>query len=164
MGDNIAWTQQLRANDAFGNRGGQHRGIFEEYNRRQDVAATYDAKLKAIGFLMRNLAFGHGLQDHNGRTRGAIMQHELRRLGLGCGTFMFNNNKDMAFNTPEYAVGKIQEGIDAYSDWQKTKVNPWSHQEHVDAHKQNFPMPPKVVACWNKNYKNKKLSKPTSIE
>jgi hypothetical protein len=134
-----------------GTKGEQITTLFDEYNSRQRLAtaeANQEDQLKALAFLMHNLAFAHPLTDHNGRSRLLMTQHELRRLNLGCGTFMYNNNRDMTFNTVTETVGKLKEGMLMYDLWKETGVNPWTDKAMQKKHKTDFARNKKVKQCW----------------
>ena len=77
--------------------------------------------LNAEGFLviarlLQNLAYLHPLDGHNGRSRLLLLQYELRRNKLACGTMMFNNNKNAYFDTLDAFTAKILEGIRVYNE------------------------------------------------
>lgn len=154
--DIIVWNKDLSVANATKK---EHTTmIFEEYNKKQQTANGHDEKLKALAFLMHNLAFDHALQDHNGRSREAILQYELRRLNLACGTLLFNNNRDMQFNTPAQTVQKLQEGIDMYNMWEGTKQNPWT-DENIKKHEAAFPVKPELLTCFAEKYQAKKCGR-----
>jgi len=135
-----------------GSKGEQLTTLFAEYNRRQNLATeegNKEEQLRTIAFLVLNLAFAHPLMDHNGRSRLLLTQHELRRLNLGCGTFMYNNNRDMTFNTLNETAGKIKEGMLMYNIWEETGVNPWTDKKMQKKHRQDFARNKKVKACWD---------------
>jgi len=133
-------------------RGKQMTELFEEYNSRQELAVGKpEDQIMAIGFLVHNLAFAHPLRDHNGRSRLLLIQHELRRLGLGCGTMMYNNNRDMCFNTQTETAEKIKEGMEMYNTWQKTGVNGWTDPANQEKHLARFAVSKKLKSCWHKH-------------
>jgi hypothetical protein len=160
----IAW-KGLRANhERWSNKGDQMIDVLKEYNSRQKAAITYEDKVKAIAFLAQNVCFGHFLENHNGRTRTALIQYELRRLHIACGTFLYNNNRDMFFNSKDYAERKIQEGIEAHQHWEKTGQNPWADKAKVKQHLHDFPQPKSMVNCWSTFALRPGDKTPTSIE
>lgn len=93
--------------------------LFANYNARIAVAKPNDA-LNAIADLMRHLAWMHPLSDRNGRSRLLLLQFELRRNNIGCGTMMYNNNKNIYFDSLDVYVAKIQEGIKMYNRAQES--------------------------------------------
>ena len=109
--------------------------------------------LEALGWLLQNLAFLHPLGDLDGRSRLLLMQHELRRLGIARGTFIYNNNKDIYFETLDVLTSKIEEGIQMYNKAAASGLNPWTDKFNVNRHAQQFGRPVDVAlrACWVKN-------------
>jgi len=127
--------------------------LFEVYNQRVREAGTSEELLEVLADLLRNLAFLHPLHDRNGRSRMLLLQFELRRLRLGCGTLMFNNNKNIYFDTPEAFVAKIKEGMQVYEEAQASgfESNPWESVPTLYRHFSKFPMPETgaaLEACW----------------
>lgn len=101
-------------------------GLFNMYNVKIAGAVLPDEKLSAIAWLMRNMAFLHPLEDQNGRSRLMLLQHELRRLGLACGTMNYNNNHNIYVDDVDTYVAKLKEGIKMYDQAAHSGVNPWS--------------------------------------
>lgn len=87
-----------------------------------------------LGVLLQNLAFLHPLSDWNGRSRMLLTQYILRRYDIACGTMMFNNNKNVYFDTVPELVKKIQEGVDKYNLAMESdfSINPWTKSGTVD--------------------------------
>lgn len=131
-------------------------GLIAQYNKKLKVAQNDEDKLHAIAFLMRNLAYLHPLADENGRSRILLTQFELRRLKLGCGTMLYNNNKDIYFQTEEEFVGKLKEGLQKYREAEATGQNPWQEKDAKQKHKEAFPNKhaSKLESCWH-NFCNK---------
>lgn len=110
-------------------------------------------QLHALAKFMRAMAWLHPFTDANGRFRNLLMQREIKRLGLGCGAMMYNNNRDIYFtNTSTYAR-KIEEAIsvandareaERASDRNKPAVNPWLDPVRVARHGTRFPPPGNV--------------------
>lgn len=94
----------------------------------------------SVGWLMQNLAFLHPLGDGNGRSRLLLLQYELRRLGLACGTMMHNNNKNIYFDSLSTFVEKIREGVEAYNTAfdHKFRSNPWCSKHLMEKHELRF--------------------------
>jgi hypothetical protein len=106
-----------------------------------------DRRLMVLAQFLKSFAWVHPYPDGNGRTRTLILQHELRRLGLGRGAFMYNNNRDIYFIDDMTYVSKIKEGIRMAELGRKTKVNPWLDAANVEAHLRKFPPLFKKGAC-----------------
>jgi len=131
-------------------RGQQMTDMFKAYNKKQKKAVgDKEKQISAIAFLVHNMAFVHPLKDHNGRSRLLLVQHELRRLNLGCGTMMYNNNRDAIFNTPKETAGKIKEGMLMYNTWQESGVNPWTDPANQKKHLADFAVSKKLKKCWH---------------
>ncbi|CAE7872834.1 DNAH7, partial [Symbiodinium necroappetens] len=136
--------------------------LFQSYHETLDKASTTPGRLRALASLMKNLAFLHPLPDRNGRSRLLILQFELRRLKLACGTMSFNNNNNVYTDSVDTLAAKIQEGIDMYAAAMASHQNPWLDQGvglgvlrflglyqpfkgipegNVEKHHQKFPQP-----------------------
>eukprot|EP00931_Biecheleriopsis_adriatica_P003317 TRINITY_DN10480_c0_g3_i1.p1 TRINITY_DN10480_c0_g3~~TRINITY_DN10480_c0_g3_i1.p1 ORF type:complete len:230 (-),score=49.82 TRINITY_DN10480_c0_g3_i1:174-863(-) len=140
-----------------GTRGGvmhdlQH--LFDEYSVKLAACSnkedSQNGRLQALAWLLRNLAFLHPLGDKNGRSRLCLLQYELRRLGIGRGTFMYNNNKDIYFEPVAVYVLKLREGISMYKRAATTKSNPWAdvtqQKLHQEKYKRSFD--DALEDCW----------------
>jgi len=108
-----------------------------------------------MGVLIQNLAYLHPLSDENGRSRLLLLQYLLRQQGISCGTVMYNNNKNVYFDTVVDIVGKIHEGINMYNDALSSgfSVNPWATAGAADAvtsHCSTYahPWDDDLVQCW----------------
>lgn len=112
--------------------------LFETYNSKMGSASSIQEKLVAISWLMRNMAFLHPLIDGNGRSRLFLLQLELRRNGIACGTMNYNNNQNVYFDTEKTYVEKLKEGIDMYNMAQRSGTNPWQQESNVKAHRARF--------------------------
>mmetsp|Transcript_62215 Transcript_62215/g.116425 ORF Transcript_62215/g.116425 Transcript_62215/m.116425 type:complete len:296 (+) Transcript_62215:113-1000(+) len=112
--------------------------LAESYDKLQSKASTSDDQLRGIASLMKNLALLHALPDRNGRSRLLLLQLELRRLGLACGTLTYNNNQNVYFDSIDTLVAKIKEGIDMYNKAKAGGSNPWLEQGNVDRHRHAF--------------------------
>lgn len=112
--------------------------MLEKYNAEVHQASTDDQKIDLLANFMRNFAWLHGWIGGNGRIRNFVLQREIRRLGLGCGAMMFNNNRDIFYENNERYAGKIREGIAMYKESVLLKQNAWQVQENRDRHATNF--------------------------
>lgn len=121
--------------------------IIGEYNREQRRARQPQQKLRILAVFLRSLAWLHPFADGNGRTRTLVLQHELRRLGLGCGAMMFNNNGDIYFDTTDTYVRKIWEGQDAAAYALLHRQNPWSDAIRRASHAEAFPLAHELMTC-----------------
>lgn len=126
------------------------RDILDNYNvdMRKAMENSFDSwqeivegKILILTRFLRNLAWLHPLKNGNGRLRTILLQHEVRRCGLGRGAAMFNNNRDVFFiNSSTYAA-KIKEGIHMADKMFAEKQNPWLNKTNVEAHIRMFPTP-----------------------
>jgi len=131
-------------------------GLFHTYNQGVAEAATTDDLLKHLARLLRDIAFIHPLTGGNGRSRLLLLQYELRRLNIACGAMMWNNNKDMYFDTLETTILKIKEGIEVFQEASQEGFaeNPWSRQATIDRHFQRFPLrdtDAALLSCWDRH-------------
>jgi len=87
-------------------------------NKMENIIKNYTESLKdqtplhALANFMRSWAWLHPFTNCNGRTRALLLQHELKRLGLACGAFMYNNNGRVYLTTTDEFEEMLQEGID----------------------------------------------------
>jgi len=126
--------------------------IVQSYNENLPVRGS----LESLSVFLRSLAWLHPFADCNGRTRILLLQRELRRLKLGCGAFMYNNNVNIYVSTTEEFKQSILEGIDMAQRSLSLGANPWDNLA-VEKHHLNFPL--KVSeSCegqmrgWHKTY------------
>lgn len=117
--------------------------ILEHYNKKinkvkGETQAEKEQLLDALVAFTRSFAFLHPYANGNGRLRNILLQREIRRLGLGCGTMMYNNNKDAFVDGHDRQVGKVREGIRMFNEAVKTDKNPWISPETIKMHKVNF--------------------------
>jgi len=124
--------------------------LFKKYSQKMTNATTEDQKLLSLAWLLQNMAFVHPLPGSNGRSRTMLLQHELRRHGIACGTFMFNNNKDIYFETQEVYVKKLHEGMEMYKKAYESDANPWEAKDKRGEHETNFAnkYDQKLKKCW----------------
>jgi hypothetical protein len=121
--------------------------IIGKYNSEQRRAQQPQQQLKILAGFLRSLAWLHPFEDGNGRTRTLVLQHELRRLNLGCGAMMFNNNANIYFDTTETYVRKILEGQDAAAYALLHGANPWSDPIRRASHLEAFPVVDELKQC-----------------
>jgi len=118
--------------------------------RKQD-SMNSEARILILANFLRSFAWMHPFADGNGRLRTIILQRELRRLGLGRGAFMYNNNRDVYFINDKTYAAKIREGIRMADIGMRTKVNPWLDAANVEKHLSDFPTPfTRPGACVDK--------------
>jgi hypothetical protein len=122
------------------------RSMIDQYNHDQRQAGGTQQQLKVLARFLRSLAWLHPFPDGNGRTRTLLLQHELRRLQLGCGAMMFNNNADIYFDSSEIYARKMLEGISAAEYALSDGRNPWD-DAHRRKHRDAFPLHDVTSAC-----------------
>jgi len=129
--------------------------LFAIYSNAISSRPPVGEALNHMGVLIQNLAYLHPLSDANGRSRLLLLQYLLRQQGISCGTMMYNNNKNVYFDTVLDIVGKIHEGISMYNDAFSSgfSVNPWATPEAVDkvtSHCSTYahPWDDDLVQCW----------------
>jgi hypothetical protein len=99
--------------------------LIHHYNEKLKQCSNASQRLVVLAWFLQNLSFIHPLRDRNGRSRLLLLQFELRRLGIGCGTMMYNNGKNVYFDTLDTFVKKIKEGIKMYDVAISSGQNPW---------------------------------------
>lgn len=129
--------------------------LFANYSREVSGKPGREAELFSIAKLMQNLAFLHPFRDQNGRARLMLLQYMLRQRNLGCGTMMYNNNKNIYWETAENYAKLLEEGISIYREASDIAFseNPWQAEDTLTSHRSQFPPPEymeKVEQCWNK--------------
>merc|ERR1712146_462172 len=97
-----------------------------------------DELLEILVSFTRSFAFLHPFSNGNGRLRNILLQRELRRLGIACGTMMFNYNKDAFVDGFSRQVSKIKEGIRMFDEAVASGKNPWLDQVTVEKHNADF--------------------------
>jgi len=139
--------------------------LFQSYHETLNKASTTTGRLRALASLMKNLAYLHPLPDRNGRSRLLILQFELRRLKLACGTMSFNNNNNVYTDSVDTLAAKIQEGIEMYAAAMASHQNPWLDQGNVEKHHEKFPQPyAELARCTHGAMSKKVLAQGLSIE
>jgi len=138
------------------------KSIVAEYNADLEKLSNDEDKLVRLASFLKDYAFLHPWGNGNGRFRAMMLNHEIRRLGLGCGTFMYNNNKDLYYITKKMYVEKIKEGIEMYNQAMATGQSPWLDPVVVARHKKqynpNITMPG-LMNCRNAEYTKTSLYK-----
>lgn len=94
--------------------------------------------LQVLSTFIRSIAWLHAFGDYNGRFRTLVLQHEIRRLGLGPGAFLYNNNRDIFFESSATYSAKIVEGVELAKKHWDSGVNPWLDTAVVKAHLTRF--------------------------
>lgn len=134
--------------------------IVDTYNdvgiEKNSSYASSKEKLIALAKFLRSLAWLHPFADCNGRTRNLLLQKELRRLNLGCGAMMFNNNADIYVSTTTTYVAKMEEGLLILNRAMKSNSNPWTQDDVVKAHIGRFPIPEQLEKCRSAFLNNQK--------
>eukprot|EP00747_Dinoflagellata_sp_TGD_P180481 gnl/TRDRNA2_/TRDRNA2_33014_c0_seq1.p1 gnl/TRDRNA2_/TRDRNA2_33014_c0~~gnl/TRDRNA2_/TRDRNA2_33014_c0_seq1.p1 ORF type:complete len:215 (-),score=26.37 gnl/TRDRNA2_/TRDRNA2_33014_c0_seq1:38-625(-) len=128
--------------------------IFHHYNLLVKKFSSATQRIIALAWLLQNLAFIHPLGDENGRSRLLLLQYELRRAGIACGTMMYNNGKNVYFDTLDTFVYKIEEGIQMYDAAMSSGQNPWEHPkpDFLKNRSARFDVPyaDRLTRCWAK--------------
>merc|ERR1719161_2134735 len=144
----------------------QTQKLFKEYldayNADMETLTIKTDKLDRLASFLKDYAFLHPWGNGNGRFRALMLNHEIRRLGLGCGSFMYNNNKDLYYITKKMYVEKIKEGIAAYNTAIATGKSPWTDEDVVEKHKARFNpniTMPGLMNCRNAEYTKTSLYK-----
>jgi hypothetical protein len=138
------------------------KAIIAEYNADIVKLTKDEDKLNRLASFLKDYAFLHPWGNGNGRFRALMLNHEIRRLGLGCGSFMYNNNKDLYYITKKMYVEKIKEGIAAYNTAVATGKSPWTDEDVVTKHKERFNpniTMPGLMNCRNAEYTKTSLYK-----
>jgi len=107
----------------------------------QEPLTAENPKLQALAAFLRGIAWLHPFLDGNGRFRTLLLQHEIRRLNFGPGAYMFNNNRDIFFESGAIYMAKIIEGIELAKEHWETGSNPWLDKEIVEKHLTRFQGP-----------------------
>eukprot|EP00747_Dinoflagellata_sp_TGD_P182306 gnl/TRDRNA2_/TRDRNA2_36510_c0_seq1.p1 gnl/TRDRNA2_/TRDRNA2_36510_c0~~gnl/TRDRNA2_/TRDRNA2_36510_c0_seq1.p1 ORF type:complete len:524 (-),score=91.04 gnl/TRDRNA2_/TRDRNA2_36510_c0_seq1:79-1650(-) len=116
------------------------------------AGASPDQLLETLARFLRNFALVHPFKNGNGRMRMLITQREIRRLGIGCGTMMYNNGKSIFVDDLQRYIAKMNEGIRAFERAQTTGKIPWLDKHYVARHKDNFPIPSELELYAGKNF------------
>jgi len=112
--------------------------LLTAYNEDVAKITTDEEKLHRLASFLKDYAFLHPWGNGNGRFRALMLNHEVRRLGLGCGTLMYNNNKDLYYITKDMYREKIKEGLAAYDTAMETGKSPWVDADFVESHKTKY--------------------------
>eukprot|EP00746_Dinoflagellata_sp_MGD_P141811 gnl/MRDRNA2_/MRDRNA2_74859_c0_seq1.p1 gnl/MRDRNA2_/MRDRNA2_74859_c0~~gnl/MRDRNA2_/MRDRNA2_74859_c0_seq1.p1 ORF type:complete len:346 (-),score=65.93 gnl/MRDRNA2_/MRDRNA2_74859_c0_seq1:101-1138(-) len=112
--------------------------LIQQYNMDMEQLTEKTEKLARLASFLKDFAFLHPWGNGNGRFRCLMLNREIRRHRLGCGAFMYNNNKDLYYITKEVYQQKIEEGIAMYNKAIADGKSPWLHPKTVILHKQRF--------------------------
>jgi hypothetical protein len=131
-----------KAEDLQGGVEGQLKSIINDYNNAmRHAVSSHSIKISILALFLRSFAWLHPFGDHNGRARTILLQHEIRRHGLGRGAVMYNNNRDVYFISASTYAAKIEEGIHMADRMFAEKKNPWLDANNVKKYKEKFPHP-----------------------
>merc|ERR1712224_1153653 len=77
----------------------------------------------------------------------------IRQRHLGCGTMMYNNNKNIYFQAASDYAKLLDEASEIYDKAAETQfsINPWETTETPLSHRNRFPEPEYMAAlqsCW----------------
>lgn len=108
---------------------------------KQVVGASFQVRLTTLARMLHNLAWLHPFTGSNGRFRTLLLQREIRRLGLGSGSFMYNNNRDVFHIGLDVYMSKIEEGIRMFDASMQINKNAWLDDNNVRNHFKQFPEP-----------------------
>jgi hypothetical protein len=132
------------------------KALIKDYNKDMKTKVTHEEKIERLAQYLMDFAFLHPWGNGNGRFRTLQLNHEVRRLGLGCGAMMYNNNKDLYFLTRATYIAKIKEGIAMYDQAISTGQSPWVDPDVVAKHKEQFSpelVMPGLLDCKEANSK-----------
>jgi len=121
--------------------------LLKEYNGAIAKAANNDEKLMAVANMSKTFMWIHPMGSGNGRLHSVLVQREIRRLRLGCGLMMFNQNKDAFVDTVSGMYNKLKEGLEMFDKSVATGKNAWLEQESVDAHFARHKLPDSLKKC-----------------
>jgi len=126
--------------------------LISKYNKGVSKADGKDEKLHELVKFTRSFAMLHPFRNGNGRVKNLILQRELRRLGIACGTMMYNYNKDVLVDGFPRHVRKVEEGIRVFDETVAAKGtnNPWLDEKTVERHQQDFPVLKHLDKCFQK--------------
>lgn len=121
--------------------------LLNEYNSAIEKASSDDEKLTALARLARTWMWIHPMGSGNGRIHSLMLQREVRRLGLGCGLMLYNQNKDAFVDTEEMMVSKLKEGIEMFKKSAASGKNEWLNNENVALHVSQHKLPESLNKC-----------------
>eukprot|EP00746_Dinoflagellata_sp_MGD_P010239 gnl/MRDRNA2_/MRDRNA2_121070_c0_seq1.p1 gnl/MRDRNA2_/MRDRNA2_121070_c0~~gnl/MRDRNA2_/MRDRNA2_121070_c0_seq1.p1 ORF type:complete len:334 (+),score=64.61 gnl/MRDRNA2_/MRDRNA2_121070_c0_seq1:147-1148(+) len=124
--------------------------LVKEYNQAIEDAQTEDQKLTALARLSRTWMWIHPMSSGNGRLHSLILQREVRRLGLGCGLMMFNQNKDAFVNTQDMMKGMLKEGLTMFAKSARSGRNEWLDESNFARHFESHKLPKSLKKCEEK--------------
>jgi len=124
--------------------------LLKEYNQDISVATNDEEKLMALANMSKTFMWIHPMGSGNGRLHMVLVQREVRRLGLGCGLLMFNQNKDAFVDTVTQMRDKMQEGLEMFDKAVATGTNPWLETASREAHFKKHKLPKSLEKCGKK--------------
>lgn len=115
--------------------------LFSTHSQEVSGKPGRHAELVSIAKLLQNIAFLHPLGDQNGRSRLLLLQYMIRQRHLGCGTMMFNNNKNIYMESAENYAELLEESMEIYSKASEVAFaeNPWQTNATQISHRDRFP-------------------------
>jgi hypothetical protein len=138
------------------------KSMIADYNADVEKLTDKEAKLVRLASFLKDYAFLHPWGNGNGRFRTMMLNHELRRLKISCGSLMYNNNKDLYYITKKVYLVKIKEGIEMYDKAIATGESPWVNPAVIAQHKARFSpniTMPGLLNCRNAEYTKTSLYK-----
>jgi len=124
--------------------------LLVEYNQAIADSKDDEDKLIAVANMSKTFMWIHPMGSGNGRLHSVLVQREVRRLGLGCGLFMFNQNKDAFVDTVLDMRDKLKEGLAMYEKSVASGKNAWLEKVHVDEHFARHKLPESLKKCSEK--------------
>lgn len=121
--------------------------LLKEYNQAIENAKTDDDKLTALARLARTWMWIHPMSSGNGRLHSLMLQREVRRLGLGCGLMLYNQNKDAFVDTEDMMRSKLEEGIEMFKKSAASGKNEWLNKANVALHVSRHKLPESLNKC-----------------
>lgn len=127
------------------------RRLINDYNTdiqaKVQANATKDELLEGLTKFARAFAFLHPFKNGNGRLRNILVQREIRRLGIGCGTMMYNYNKDAFVDGYDRYVAKLRDGLEKFKWGIENQQNPWLNNATLLEHEKKFETITGLEAC-----------------
>jgi len=108
--------------------------LLKGYNEAIAHSKDDEEKLLVVANMSKTFMWIHPMGSGNGRLHSVLVQREVRRLGLGCGLLMFNQNKDAFVDTVYGMRDKLKEALMMFQKSSASGVNAWLDKTHVDEH------------------------------
>lgn len=121
--------------------------LVKDYNQAIADANHDEDKWTALAKFSRTWMWIHPMKSGNGRLHSLILQREVRRLGLGCGLMMYNQNKDAFVDTQDMMKSKLKEGLEMFKKSAASGKNEWLQKENVDLHFATQKLPESLKQC-----------------